>query len=241
MTLAGRSVAVCRAAHQAAPLLDRLTQAGATPVHVPLIEVVPPTDDGAELHRLVSAADATTWLTFTSANGVDAVARVLEGAAPAGRVAVVGGATAESVTAHGWEISWVAPIGTGAALGASLPVEAGERVLAPLAELASDDLVDALAERDIVVETVTAYRTVTPDISPADRDRIAQSDVVLVTAPSVISRLVSVMGDRALPPLVAIGPTSAAAIVELGLTVADVADEPGVDGLIAAAVRTLLP
>jgi len=114
-------------------------------------------------------------------------------------------------------------------------------VLAVLAELASSDLVDGLELRGIEVEAVTGYRTVMPDVSSVDLQRVLQSDAALVTAPSVVQRLTTLVDPTLLPPLVAIGPTSAAAIVSLGLDVADQASEPTVDGLIAAVMRTLGP
>jgi len=239
VTIAGRSIVVCRASHQAAPLLDRLTALGAAAVHVPLIEVAAPQDGGAELLRLVDAVSGDGWLAFTSANGVDSVGLVLDGRVPQGRIAVVGGATAERAQALGWPVDFVAPVATAAGLGASLP--AGEPVLAVLAELASSDLVDGLELRGIEVEAVTGYRTVMPDVSSVDLQRVLQSDAALVTAPSVVQRLTTLVDPTLLPPLVAIGPTSAAAIVSLGLDVADQASEPTVDGLIAAVMRTLGP
>ena len=237
MTIAGRSIVVCRANHQAAPLLERLASLGAVAVHVPLIEVVAPEDGGAELRRVLETVDAETWLAFTSANGVDAVASVLEGRPPHGRVAVVGGATADRARAFGWEIDFVSPTATAAGLGTALPARG--RVIAPVAELASSDLVDGLRLRSIDVETVTAYRTVAPVISPVDRQRIIDADAVMVTAPSVIQRLAGLVDPTLLPRLIAIGPTSAAAVLATGLDVADQADRPSVDGLIDAVVRTL--
>ncbi len=241
MTAAGRSVVVCRATHQAAPLLDRLIEIGFVPVHVPLIEVVAPDDGGTDLRRHIESADASTWIALTSGNGVDAVASVLEGRPPVGRVAVVGAATAARARSLGWSIDTVAPASSAAGLGAALPAAPGERVIAAIAELASSDLADALRARDIAVEVVTAYRTIAPEISADDLRRIADSDAVLVTAPSVIQRLSRVLDPAGLPSLIAIGSTSAAAIEAAGLPVAAQASEQSVDGLIDALMRTLGP
>ena len=244
MTIAGRSVVVCRATHQATPLLERLASLGAIPVHVPLIEVVAPLDGGDELRRLLRAADEATWLAFTSANSVDAVAAALEGEPLISRVAAVGGATSDRARSLGWPVDHVPVVATATGLATSLP--AGGRVIAPLGELASSDLVDGLRSRGIEVEAVTAYRTTTPDVSPVDTQRVIDSDAVLVTAPSVIRRLMHLVEVAAfdaskLPPLVAIGPTSSAAIRQAGLVVADEATHPSMDGLIDAVVRTLSP
>lgn len=98
--------------------------------------------------------------------------------------------------------------------------------------------------RDIQVDAVTAYRTTLPDVSAGDLERILMSDALLVTAPSVVQRLVEALGAadldvERLPPLVAIGPTSSAAIREVGLSVAEQASRPNVDGIIDAVLRTL--
>lgn len=241
MTLAGRSIVVCRATHQAGPLLARLGELEADPVHVPLIEVAPPVDGGAELQRVLDCADDRTWCCFTSTNAVDAVAGALDGDVLTGRIAVVGRATADHVRSLGWNVDAIAEVPSAAGLGASLPGGAGDRAIAPVAELASNDLAEGLRARGFDVEVVVAYRTVTPEITTEDIERIVASDVVLVTSPSVIHRLATLLPIDALPLLVAIGPTSAAAVEAEGGSVAAVADEPSVDGLIGAAVRTLGP
>lgn len=241
MTLAGRSIVVCRATHQAGPLLDRLTELGADPLHVPLIEVAPPADGGLELRRLLLQAQAEEWICLTSTNAVDAVNAALGGAAPVARIAVIGGATADGVRELGWPIDAIAGRASAAGLGETLPASPGDRVIAPVAELASTDLADALRARGIEVEVVTAYRTTTPDVAASELDRISASDVVLVTSPSIMHRLAARLPIDALPPLVAIGPTTAAAIESEGGAAVEVATEPSVDGLIDAALRTLGP
>lgn len=247
MNLTGRSVVVCRAPHQAGPLVEALTEDGADVVHVPLIDVVGAADEGAALRRAIRDAGPDTWWCFTSSNAVDAVAAAIGGQldsgdqhpSPTGRLAVVGGATADRVRSLGWTVDAVAAEPTARGLGRSLPVAPGDRVIAPVAELASNDLADALRARGAVVEVITAYRTVTPTVSPTEIERVVSSDLVLVTSPSVIRRLTALVGDRSLPSLIAIGPTSAAAIEAAGHPVAERADEPTVAGLISAALRTL--
>lgn len=241
MKLTGCSVVVCRATHQSVSLLQRLQDLGAETVHVPLIEIVPPVDRGDELRLVMARAEHDDWLALTSANAVDAVSWVLDGQPPALRVAVVGRATAERASSIGWTVDAVSPEPTAAGLGAWLPVETGDRVVAPLAEIASSDLADALRSRGIDVEVVTAYRSVTPAVSTEDIRRIVAADTVLVTAPSVIERLSTLTPVADLPPLIAIGPTSAAAVEAHGVPLAGLASEPSVDGLIDAVVRTLRP
>jgi uroporphyrinogen-III synthase len=254
MRLDGRRIVVCRAHHQAGPLLAAIAAEGAEPIHVPLIEVVPPLDGGAALAAALSNADQSTWVAVTSANGVDAVARTFsrsthdsdsEHASPeqdrSWRLAVVGRSTASRAEAWALGVDFESPEPSAAGLARSLPVSEGERVIAAVAELAGPDLPSILGDRGIEVEVVVAYRTVVPEISADDHRRIVDADLVFVTSPSVVERLQSSIGGPNLPPLVAIGSTTSAAMVANGLPVAETATSPSIDALIDAAVRSLQP
>ena len=239
MTLAGRHLVVCRAATQSGPLVDAIEQQGAIAVHTPLIEVVPPVDGGDALRRALATVDENGWVVVTSANGADAVAA----SRPEVRwkLGVVGRATARRAEELGLDVTFESPEPSGEGLGRTLPVLDGERVVAAVAELASDDLADALERRGIEVEVVTAYRTRAPATSSSDLDRIRAADLVFVTSPSVIARLLDRLDPADLPALIAIGEPTAAAIRARGLAVAATAAEPSTDGLIAAALHTLGP
>ncbi len=242
MSLSGCSVVVCRALHQATPLIDGLQSAGAVTIHVPLLRVERPADGGLALREALNEAAETTWLVLTSSNGVDAVAAAVEaGSALPRRVAVVGAATAARAATHGWPVEFVSPEPSAAGLGRTIPVHIGERVLAAVAELASDDLALALTNRGIAIDVVTAYRTIIPEVSAADLDLVVEAHAIIVTSPSVVDRLVELLDPADLPRLVAIGGTTASAIQRHGLAVAAIAHQPSVDGLINAVVRTLDP
>lgn len=241
MTLAGSTVAVCRATEQAGPLLDALREAQARPLHVPLIEIVPPIDGGRALAERLADTSRFTWLAATSANAVRAVADASERRRPDLPIAVVGRATAAAATALGWSIAFAPEQQTAAGLAAELPAEPGERVLAPMAENARPDLGAGLAARGIDAEVVVAYRNIEPPVSQGQLDELRRADAVLITSPSIIERLAALVEPARLPPLVAIGPSSVAAIEAQDLVVAEVAVEPSVDGLIDAVTRTLSP
>ena len=251
LRLRGRRIVVCRAVHQAAPLVQALEAEGAEVVHVPLIEVAPPIDGGVALRAALVTADESTWVAVTSANGVDAVNVAARGSftdsgstAPGSlaqkwRLAVVGAATAARATECALRVDFESPKASGAGLGSTLPVASGERVIAAVAALARPDLPEALGIRGINTRVVTAYRTEKPEMTAADRTRVLAADAVLVTAPSVIHRLVDELTSTELPALIAIGETTASAIDGVGLPTAAVAETSTIDGLIDAAIRTL--
>ena len=70
--LFGKRVLVTRAAEQAGDLSHALAEAGAEPIELPAIEIVPRVDRKA-LRQALDRLDAAEydWLVFSSANGVD--------------------------------------------------------------------------------------------------------------------------------------------------------------------------
>ncbi len=237
-------VVVCRSEQQGGPLIEMLEASGFEVVRFPLIEVTAPLDDGAELVACLDRLGRFSSVVFTSANSVLAVASHLEGRpwpVRTGRAAI-GRASARALSDVGLPATFVADIATAESLGATLPIDDDRPVLAPLAELAGDTLRDAIEARGGRIERVTAYRTVTPLVPDDLVEDVRASDLVLLTAPSVADRLVDVLGPgSSIPDVVCIGPSTATAALELGLTVAAIADPHDDAGLLGAVVSTLAP
>jgi uroporphyrinogen-III synthase len=247
--LEGRRVLVTRPPHQAAELAQRIRRAGGVPIEAPTIATTPGDTDALVAAVQDLAARVVAGVCFTSANGVHALARacdeqglvrqdLLTGLALIG---AVGPRTAELVVeAFGGAPTVVPDTSTGASLGAVVPPGSGE-VLLPRGDLAADDLDSALARRGWTPRRVEAYRTVTaPALPDAVLDALAAGEVDLLafTSASTVRGFVSLVGDRPWSGrVVAIGPVTAAACRELGLTVAEEAEPHDLDGLMAALGR----
>ncbi len=67
--LAGRRIVVTRAPEQSQELLDRLRDAGAEALSLPLVRFLEP-EDAAALDGAIGALDEFDWLVLTSANVV---------------------------------------------------------------------------------------------------------------------------------------------------------------------------
>jgi len=90
------------------------------------------------------------------------------------------------------------------------------------------------------VEVAPAYRTVAATVSDADRQAVADADVVTFTSSSTVEQFVAAFGLGAVPPVVAtIGPVTAATARRLGLRVAVEAVEHTTAGLVDALVAHL--
>jgi len=252
--LAGKRVLVTRPRHQAASLAALLRKAGAKPLLLPLIEIVPPADMAA-LDRAARAAASYDWLVFTSANAVDALWDRLEHLGLPTTLpvltAVIGPSTARALERRGQPVDYVPHLYTDEALGMGVGVDlgldvAGKRILLPRAENTREAVATYLRMRDAIVDEVVAYRNQPAD--PAAEAEIIEElrcgvDVVTLTSASTARNYSDLVDkyDLPIPPVVAcIGPETARVAVIKGLPVHVVATVHTAEGLVDA-IDTYVP
>ncbi len=247
-------VVLTRAAEHNLALAHRLDRAGLDSVSVPMIEVRPPQDRGNALEAAVAGLDHYHWLIVTSANGVRAVADMLDRIGRSWpdhlKVGAVGPATAAEAESRGWPVHFTPRRATALDLAVEFepaPVDGPPiRVLAALAELGGATVKKGLTEKGYRVDHVIAYRTVSPDPlhdpdeEAAFRQTVADAAAVAFTSPSTVTRFVGRFGADGVPPIVVcIGPRTAKRADRLGVSVTAVADPHTEEGLIAT-LATLL-
>jgi len=127
-------------------------------------------------------------------------------------------------------------------------VPAESRVLLPRSEKAREVLPEGLRERGCVVDAVTAYRNVAPDIdADALRRQLAASefDALTFTSPSTVENFTALLDDAARAGaercvIAAIGRVTADALLRKGLPPDVVPEMPGAESLVAALVDNLV-
>ncbi|WP_419946799.1 uroporphyrinogen-III synthase [Candidatus Poriferisodalis sp.] len=245
--LAGRTVVVTRASHQADPLAGILRQQGAIPVVASAIAVVPPLDGGQPLDDALMRLDQFSWAVFSSPNAVAAtLARADRRGVRRGfarvRVAAVGPSTAARVQAELDRPANLVPdqhdgAGLAAAFADPGPSDA---CFVPHSAGARPDLVTGLRARGWKVTAVSAYRTVTPTLSDHLIADVAAADAVIFASPSAVNGHLSQTGGTPVKAkVVCIGRTTAAACAEAGVAVAAVAPRPSDAGLVEAVAAAL--
>lgn len=238
-SLAGQTVVVCRPQHQSLALVKALETAGGTALILPLLEVTIPSDGGAALDEVLNQLSHYDWVTFTSTNAVHAVIDKLKAPWPERtKVAAVGPGTADLLRQSGYPVNFVSAGGTAADLAATLPVQEGQHILAPLGDRASSALETGLTSRGAVVSRVVAYRTMWTEVSNDLLEHARTADFVFLTSPAIAERFSELVG-RPGPRAICIGPTTASAAENCELDVAAVATIRTPDGLIDALMRTL--
>ncbi len=252
-SLEGRRVVVTRPREQAGELARLLEQRGAEPILAPAIELVSAPE--APLHdaaRRLADGDFE-WAVFTSRAGVEAVAERLReaGLAPdeiRAKVAAVGEGTARALRSVGVEPDLVPSTFTTYALGQALPRGKG-KVLLARADVALSELEAVLASKGWTPVRVDAYRTRPARALPARAAAVlrdGRADAVTFTSASTVEGFLSVAGEGPLtgngrPLIVCIGPVTARAATEAGLTVDAVARPHTIEGLVAAVERVVRP
>jgi uroporphyrinogen-III synthase len=130
-------------------------------------------------------------------------------------------------------------IGAAAALAAAMLREGiTGPVLFPCGEIRRDELPTRLRQDGIEVDEVVCYRSVIASDEMA-REAVRRAGVLIVASPSVAELLARASAPTPRPPLLAVGPTTAAAARAAGWAPAAVAARPEVDALVDE-VRSLL-
>jgi uroporphyrinogen III methyltransferase/synthase len=243
--LFGRSVVVTRAREQASGLRARLEALGAEVVELPSIAIEP-------VAFTVPALDASTWLVFTSANGVDAffehglASAGLDARALAGtRIAVIGPGTERALARRGVRADLVPARFVAESLLEAFPdpSHTGARVVIARAEQARDVLPEGLTARGYEVTVVSVYRTVQaePDPDLLARVRTGAVDAITFTSSSTVTNLCDLLGGvpDPQPLVVSIGPVTSDTARTRGLRVDGEADPHTVEALVETLVRAL--
>ena len=247
-------ILVTRAAAQAAPLALALVDQGLAPILVPAIEIVDA--DGGPLADAAARLADFDWVLVTSINAADAIGRLVAAKrGPAGSPgaagphwAAVGSATSRALRARGIRVSFQPRQAAAAALVATVPIAAGDRVLLPRSDIADPGLVDGLRERGAIVESVVAYRTIeAPESSvPLLGEAIGHGlAATILSSGSTARGLVSLAarvegGSRILAlPTVCIGPETAGEARRLGYRIEDVSASPAPRSIAEITARLL--
>jgi uroporphyrinogen-III synthase len=249
--LAGRRIVVTRTRAQAAGIVDRLHDLGASVVVIPLISTVPiaTPEEIVQTAAAVRAAPAPRWVAFTSATAVRLVLGASGAEALSGMVvASVGAATAAALQDAGVSADLVAtqPDADGLADAMLAHGVGGASLWFPAAEAASERFVERLAAGGADVTVQVIYRSAMPEAAPlrlraALRDGV---DAITLTSGSTARNLSAILGSDPLPPrvsIVCIGEQTASEARAAGLPVHGVAAAPSAQGLVNALTERLCP
>ena len=235
--LFGKRILVTRSREQASDLSRLLADAGAEPVEVPVIRIVPL----PPAENLVNRLQQADWLAFTSANALPNLLSQLETlgsdirALGSARLAAIGSSTAESLSERGLRVDYVPSRFVAETAAEEFPDPRGKRVVIVRAESAREVLPEMLTERGAVVDIVPVYRTIAED---GDSPDLSTIDAITFASSSTVRNFRDrYPGEISGPAIACIGPVTAETARELGLQVDIEPEEYTVPSLVDALVR----
>lgn len=253
--LAGKTIVVTRARHQASRLSRELEALGAQVIELPTIAMVPP-DSYEPLDTALTQLTHYQWLIVTSANTVRVLHErmellKLESSSFADlRCAAVGSATAQALRECGMHVDTVPQEYVGEALVEALrDYVAGSRILLARAAVARDVVPDELRRMGATVDIVEAYKTVVPIESAGLLEKMFASsklpDAITFTSSSTATNFFQLLRESNLGQLpesilpISIGPITSATLRSLGWKPSAEANPHDVTGLVQAVVRVM--
>ncbi len=241
--LRGKTILVTRPREQSYSLVRALERRGATVIVAPAIELVPARSAALTGALAELAQGQFAWITLTSGAAIEVLSTRLEPRDVRARVAAVGEGTAEAF--RRWarrEPQLVPRTFTTEALARAFPKGQG-RVLCPRADVAPEDLEQALAAKGWTPLRVDAYRTRMPrSLAPEARDALREGrvDAITFTSASTVRGFVRALGAvKGNPKVVCIGPVTSREARAHGLQVSAVAGPHTMEGLVEALERAL--
>ncbi len=202
-SLQGIGVVVTRPRHQAEPLVQALSQAGAEVLRFPALEIVPEPDDTPR-QALAARAATADWLVFVSSNAVEhGLPRIRAHGGPADgtRCATVGAGSAETLRRAGIpEVAYPRHGATSEDLLAETPlgrITTG-RVMIVRGVGGRPYLAEALQERGAEVDFLEVYRRVRPETDPGPILEAAAADriqVAIATSGEVLHNFLEMLGE----------------------------------------------
>lgn len=223
---------VTRAVPQARSLLEAIRGAGGTTIALPLLEIVDAVDEGAAMYEAAAGLGPDDWLVVLSPNGSRRiVAGSVADAQP--KLAVIARGTAAPFLEAGWSVDLEPEVASSLGLlDAFEKIEISGRVLIAQAENGRRELADGLVARGVVVEVVTAYRNVMPDLDEEARAAALIADQIVFASPSAVERYVAHVGTSP-NAAVCIGAVTAATASDAGFDVT-VSSAPTVEAIVEA-------
>lgn len=244
-SLAGKTVLVTRAAHQAAGFAEKIRRRGGQVLLQPAIEIVGPAD-WAMVDGLIDSLTDYSRFVFVSTNAVSKFFdRVIEREKMASlkqlrpEIAAIGASTQAKIAEYGLPVNLVPAVANSHCLATALidhPTLSNTAIFR--ADRGSDVLGDRLAQANVDFEELTVYRS--QDVRQRDPEiydklTAGKIDWITVTSSAIGSSLVNLF-EVALhqTKIATISPTTTASLERMGFAVAAEAKRYDLEGVLEA-------
>ncbi|GAF13383.1 uroporphyrinogen-III methyltransferase [Bacillus sp. JCM 19045] len=242
VALRGKKILITRAKQQSSTIASLLTEAGATPFFLPLIEMKSRKID-QEMNEVITGIEQFDWIVFTSANGVKAFFSFFKQELRKPAIAVVGRKTALCLSQFTTKKPVVPKTFHANALASELGkhIKIGANILIIKGQLVNQTLAMELQKTGANVRELIVYDTLMPEDAIREARKLQQHlfDYVTLTSASTVTHLARIRESVPLQYscIACIGPITANAAVRHGFAPLITANEYSAEGLIHAIVK----
>jgi uroporphyrinogen-III synthase len=226
-------IALTRTAQDNRLWAAELEAAGHTPIDVPSLAIEAIHESAPALRRALAAAP---HLLFTSARPVHGLMRIAPELSLEGRIcSCVGESSAEAARKLGARVELVAPELDATSLAKEWLQTNKDTGTPPLwlrAQEARAELPKAFKIAKRALDSIAVYRTSAAET--IDLALLQTADAIFIASPSAARAITLAGASSATARVIAIGPSTAQALEELGWRVHGVADERNLQGMLAA-------
>ncbi len=250
--LSGKRIVTTRPAGQSDALVKGLEESGAHVTEFPVIKITE-LQESEKFETALNRLDSYSWLIFTSANGVDIFFKQLSQSKLDIRklygikIAVVGSATEKALNSKGLYADYIPEkFSTKELLSGLLgKIESSDKILLINSEISRPELTKGIKKSDIAFDEIAVYTTEPNNNLESKLDYIVpeleRADYITFTSPSAVKAFVTLLGQERIKKfsaaVICIGPVTASAAAEEGMSVKAVAEQYNAEGIIQRIVE----
>lgn len=243
-----KRILITRPRAQSNGFADQLRRAGFEPIYFPVIEIKP-IENNVALERAVSKLGCYEWMVFTSVNAVESVFNQCPTlrVGKETKVAAIGPKTAKALRDRNVVIDYIPEEFVAEAILTGMGDLLGKWVLLPRAEIARQELPEAIFNAGGVPHQITVYQTLPSQLDLEGLAALSSGvHVITFTSASTVDNFVAIMRKNNLDPLnltnhprvACIGPITEQAARQAGFQNIVVAKEYTTNGLMEVVKNT---
>ena len=229
--LKNKTIIVTRSENQASDFITQLKNLGAKTIALPLIKNTPTNQE-----KLSSKLNQNnySWIIFTSPNAVQFFFDTISPKDINSKIATVGSKTKELINTLGLTVDFIPTQFTAKQLATEIPVTENDTILIPRSNLAKNDIVEILENKNCSIDTIAIYENTSVHYSTEELDTIfkQQIDFITFTSGSTVASFMKLGIELNQEKIICIGPETAKVASDCNLLVSGVANPHTIEGMI---------
>ena len=237
LPLKEKTILITRSADQAEDLMNKLQELGASTIALPLIE-----NSAVNQNDLTKKINNNNydWVIFTSVNAVKFFFETISSSPSSSKYAVVGSKTKKALEKIS-NVDFIPSEYTAKHLANEIPIKDNERILIPRSNLAKNDIIEILENRNSLVEVISIYENKAIKYSTSELNKIINQpiDFITFTSGSMVQSFIELGIKLSQEKVICIGPETAKIAKQNNIKVKAIANPHTIEGMISSIIEAI--